>query len=388
MRHDKLPVPLARLVDDAPPARSREMWRVIEQERMQRGVTGQGRRGKRVLQLGLAACLGVLVALGLSHSDLRTERAGMLADRNQRALPSRIEPVVAYQIVDLNDGSRLTVAKHARLDVLETSSRLVSLALRHGRVRFDVRPHGPRAWRVDCGMLTVEVVGTGFTVERTSRTVSVRVMHGAVLVRGATVPDGVQRLNAGQTFEVASAPASAPATTQASQSALQEVPSAQGVAPKPAAPLSPTRPVRTKTATPSLQALPAQDDNALERLWEDADAARARGAPLDAVGPLEQLLAREDDVARRGLAAFTLARLRLGPLNQPQRAVADLELALLHGLREPLAEEARARLVEAHARSGDGAAACAAAHVYRARYPHGLQQARVDRFCSDTPAAP
>jgi hypothetical protein len=113
--------------------------------------------------------------------------------------PAQLEAVAGAPVaVPLSDGSRLTLQPGARLEVLENSGREFTTALRRGRTRFDVRPGGPRRWKVECGPVAVEVVGTQFTVERGTGTVTVEVEHGVVLVRGEGVPDHVRRLTAGE----------------------------------------------------------------------------------------------------------------------------------------------------------------------------------------------
>ncbi len=96
----------------------------------------------------------------------------------------------------------------------------------------------------------------------------------------------------------------------------------------------------------------------------------ADGAPLPArVEPQEPL----------DLAA--LARLRLDVLDEPALAADNLEHAL--ALRPPpaLAEDVRARLVEAYGRANEPHAACDAARIYRAQFPRGRREALVARFC-------
>ena len=382
MVEPKLKPPLVQLVDEKPPLRSREMWQSIADARERLRPTRRGKRETRSLGFALAACVALLLGHALHQTFASPVEA--LTRRDHRALPTRIAPAFAVESLDLSDGSRITVARGARLDVLATSARGVSLALRHGRARFDVRPRGPRAWRIDCGGVAVEVVGTAFTIERSAENVRVHVMRGAVLVRGTGVPDGVQRLNAGRELAISletEPKAGGPAQTSDHSPVAAQTPIESPSPPSPApAPLLARRVARA----PSVKS--PETDGSLELLWNEADAARARGAIHEAVSPLEKLAAREVDPSRAALAAFTLAKLRLDRLDEPQHAVADLLVAIERGLREPLAEEARARLVEAHARAGEPLAACESAAAYRLRYPMGSQAKRVARFCPETQA--
>ena len=68
-----------------------------------------------------------------------------------------------------------------RLD--DNSASAVSFSLDAGRVRFDIRPGGPRRWTVKSGGVTVTVLGTCFTVERTETHTTVSVERGKVRVR-------------------------------------------------------------------------------------------------------------------------------------------------------------------------------------------------------------
>ena len=378
MSEPKLRAPLEPLIDDRAPVRSHEMWRAINDTRAQR------QRGKRPAQrqayaLGAACSLMVLAMLmwGL-HSAPATE--GPLARRDLQSLPARMMPTMRFETLDLSDGSRITVAQHARLDFLASSGRSVSLALREGRARFDVRPHGPRSWRIDCGALEVEVVGTAFTIERNEEEVSVQVNRGAVLVRGKDVPDGVQRLDAGETLKVSSGVSTEYLRPDAGMRPTESPASA----PNETASLA--KPSERQARPPRPKSSAAEDrEQELKRWWREADNARALGRPQQAVEPLEQLADHETDPARAALASFSLAKLYLSALAQPEQAAEHLQRALSQGLREPLTEEARARLVEALATMGSTASACAAAEVYRTRYPSGQRLSTIALSCASEP---
>ena len=71
------------------------------------------------------------------------------------------------------------------------------------------------------------------------------------------------------------------------------------------------------------------------------------------------------------LAAFALGRLELDALDRPRQAAAALSRALALGMPQGLREDVRARLVEAHVRAGNRAAAHAAADAYDREFPEG-----------------
>jgi len=369
MRRHKLPVPLEPLVDDRPPKRSAEMWVAIERKRE------KGFGSLRLWPVLRAAALaGLVLAVALHGLSTTQRRSPALRLASDAALPASMTPSLRHEALDLSDGSRITVARGARIDVLETSARVLSLALRAGRVRFDVRPHGPRAWRIDCGALTVEVVGTAFVVERLAEHVSVRVERGAVLVRGAGVPDGVQRLDAGERFETLSGPIATEPRVAASG------PSVEAAPPPPHATHS--RTVRTRAEPTREDALAAT----LARLWDEADRARMRGAHREASEWLEQLVAREVDEARAAVASFTLGKLALDKLDEPARAARHFERALAGRLPEPLAAEARARLALAHERSGERESACRIVRALPGAEQRDAELRDLVRACDEEPA--
>jgi transmembrane sensor len=388
MSRPRLPLPLAKLIDQRAPQRAPQMWRAIR-------ARARGRRthaGRRLLVAALAASLLAALAWLGSPGQFAVAPAGGLRLADGSVLPARVEPLADYAALDLSDGSRVTVAQHARLDVLETSGRAVLLALRSGRVRFDVRPHGPRSWRIECGALAVEVVGTAFVIERTRGALQVAVLRGAVLVRGESVPDGVQRLNGGQQLRVPSgasaasalAAGSAPPVALAPEGVEDHALTPEVAARERAAALPPTQQPAAGAAAPAESVAPRPGRAArrelagaevidIEALLREADALRLAGRPAAAVAPLTRVIEARPADARTGLAAFALARLHLGALADPSAASRDLERALALGLPLGLQEDAYVKLAEAHERAGDWPGSCAALARYAERFPRGTK---------------
>src|SRR5262249_9513780 len=110
------------------------------------------------------------------------------------------EPVA----VELSDGSKLDLAAESELVTLENRAHDVVLLFERGRASFSVNPQGHRRWSIECGLATVEVVGTRFTIDRSPSRLFVGVAEGVVLVRGEAVPERVRRLTRGETLEVSS----------------------------------------------------------------------------------------------------------------------------------------------------------------------------------------
>jgi transmembrane sensor len=380
----KLPVPLHRLLDDDRAASARElqqMWRTIDDARSAR------RRGRPVRASSsrlAAAALAVVVLVGISLQamlSLREPRPLQLAGGG--ALPATIAPVARFRPAELDDGSRITVARGAKLDVLESSAHKLVLALRRGRARFDVRPNGPRAWQIDCGGVTIQVVGTAFVVERAPAEVRVSVERGAVLVLGERVPDRIQRLGAGAQLAVVVGDASAPAAPTPDTRAPHPQRESRAIS------LAATAwrdAARRKDWNRAWRALRSDGvvqhtrrADGIEDLLLLADVARLSGHPRDAIAPLRRVTEHGSD-PRAALAAFMLGRLQLDELNAPGAAALDLSRALELGLPGSLEHDARARVVEAYGRAGMHPQARAAAADYHRRFPQGQRAQQVDRW--------
>ena len=104
---------------------------------------------------------------------------------------------IASPRVALDDGSSIVLDPHTELEVLENDGARMRLWMRSGAADFDVTPGGPRRWSIEVGVVSVEVIGTSFRVERRESNVHVSVTRGTVVVRGPTTPEGLVRLEAG-----------------------------------------------------------------------------------------------------------------------------------------------------------------------------------------------
>jgi transmembrane sensor len=355
------------LKTEADEARVKRMWDRIEERRGPR-LPVERRLGLTTAAVVLAAAAVALVVVG-PGSIPGADEGGPVALTQADGSP--LTGRLGDGVTSLADRSSVDVATGGHVDVLESSPRAVGFALRSGRADFTVTPGGPRAWRVECGDVTVEVVGTVFSVDREGARVEVAVERGSVLVRGPRVPDRVQRLEAGQGLVVEppepaqepAAPATAAVEVAPPRSAPEPAPApAPGVAPAPRP--APSRPGPLDPVGDLLSA---------------ADRERAAGRPADAVPALEAVIRDHADDPRAALAAYSLARLRLGPLGQPSQAARDYERSLVLGLPGGLAEAARAGRVTALGRAGD-ARVDAAAREYLEAHPDGRYRAEVARW--------
>ena len=328
-------------------------WSPARSARTLPGVTGgfQRRRRRRALlagsALGLLACLGWL---------------GWLGRRQQQ--PAAAEPARHMQF---EDGSQLELlTADSRISVDEVTPERVSVRLLRGSTRVDVVPRKERAFRVQSGEVTVEVLGTAFEVLRAGVRTRVSVLRGRVAVHA---PGGSTQLSAG---EVGWFPRPTPE------------PPAQPTAAEPApAPVS-KKPEHREVGWQAqaergnyrraYELLPGS----LERVSDDvqelllaADAARLSGHPAQALPYLRRVVERHPADPRVSLAAFTLGSVLLNQLDRPREAEVAYGRARRLALSPALAQDALARQVEAAQRAGDMPRVRELAREYLRSYPHG-----------------
>jgi transmembrane sensor len=269
------------------------------------------RQTRRARWIGLAAAAALAAAMvALWYGPPRepaaatTARIGPLARRDGGALGRMTQG----ERVALDDDSRIDVDEVGEIETLANDAERVVLHLVRGGARFRVTPGGPRRWQIEAGGVTVEVVGTELTVVRDADVVRVAVDHGVVLVRGAEVPDGVQRVSAGESITVGPA---------------------QRVDPPP--PSVALRPARTSPAP----------EPVVPRLFEDADRARLEGRDEDALAIFDRIVREHPDAPEAPFAALSRARLLLR-LGRTSEARARLDALLSSPLPASLEQTVRA----------------------------------------------
>ena len=332
-----------------------------------------------------AAAAAVIVFATFGQRD-----RGPLRFADGRPLAAVEAPPVG-EVLSMSDGSRVELAAGAQFAPLESTGTSFVAVLERGTAHFEVRPGGPRRWQIECGLATVEVVGTGFDCARAPGRLRVSVQHGAVLVRGERVPDRTRRLAAGETLEVLDAPA--PAETTRAPIGAVEAPEASTTA---AVATAPRREVIADDAGAwrelargghHREAFAALGPRGLLRetrrlgvadLLVLADVARLSGHATEAIPPLERILREFPRDPQAPLAALALGRLELDTLDRPAKAATALNLALSLGVPHSLREDVRTRLVEAYARAGNRAAARAAGAAYLREYPDGRDRSIVE----------
>ena len=92
--------------------------------------------------------------------------------------------VITKDALRFEDGSRAQLLDDAaRVGVSKVSRTAIEVELLRGRARFDVSKRPERRFRVDCGAVHVEVLGTSFELAREGERTQVRVVEGRVAVR-------------------------------------------------------------------------------------------------------------------------------------------------------------------------------------------------------------
>lgn len=356
--------PLAELVDariDEP--RIQRIWRGVEPR--VRGVRTAGI--DRRLLLGASALVITLVLLA---SALRpaAEPPPFLALADGSAPTARTAHEV--ETIAFADGSTITLDAGAEVVPTRNDGHELALRLTHGVAEVHVTPGGPRRWRFDCGLASVEVIGTVFRLDRSDAGVRVSVERGHVRV---IAHDGrTWDLLAGQDAWIAAptapvariepdAPDAAPATI------------APPALPRPAEAPAPRRAETTRVSRdPRWTELATSHayERAYDALGEGgaadevesasarellllADVARLSGHPAEAVAPLERLVSLHPSAPEAALAAVVLGRVQQDALRSPDAAARAFEQAEALGVPASLAADVRARLALAYLELGD-----------------------------------
>ncbi|HEX3905894.1 MAG TPA: FecR family protein [Polyangia bacterium] len=377
----RLPHPLKDLLTDPTSEEAlARVWRGIDRRDPREHGPGRA-RGWAMASIVAAA------AVAIAFATFERRDRGPLRFADGRPLGAVEAPPVGA-VLPMSDGSRIDLAGGTRFVPLESNGASFVAVLERGRAHFEVRPGGPRRWQIECGLATVEVVGTGFDCALTPGKLDVSVQHGAVLVRGERVPDRARRLAAGETLEVLDAPAlaetgepSVVAPEAPAAATVGAAPRREPVAEKVNAWRELARAGHHREAFAALGAQGVLRETkrlGMADLLVLADVARLSGHAAEAVAPLERILRDFPGDPQSPLAALALGRLELDTLDRPGKAASALNRALSLGVPRSLREDVRARLVEAYARAGNRAAARAAAAAYHHEYPDGRDRSIVE----------
>jgi transmembrane sensor len=417
---------LSRVADRWDPARTERTLESLHVEKQRRTVR------RRAAWSGAAVAVAV-VAVGLWVRPWDGARTW----NGTESRPGAADEFSRH--IQLADGSQVWLRDAAsRVHVAQDAPQRVALELQAGAARFDVTHVEGRVFRVQSGVVAVEVLGTRFDVEQAGDRTRVEVSRGRVAVswpegrvelaageagwfpraepdplaaqqaavpsptgpaRSARAGESARRASAhGSSASRASADRAQPlAASPAAQRAAAAAASASAAAPAPAqgraqaaegaarsAPAKAWReaaePGEFEHAYKLLEgsANPVADD--VEELLLAADSARLSGHPEAALPFLRKVIDRHTRDSRAPLAAFTLGGVLMQQLGQPREAEAAYARARELSLNESLAEDALARQVEAAHRAGDAARARALAREYMDSYPSGRRTHAVQRF--------
>jgi len=344
-------------------------------------------------RLVLAAAL-TLIAVGFvfalySSSDKGSPQVPLFFELSESAPVITVPPkATAERRIPLSDGSTITLAPGASLEVKDNNPSQFLTLLHKGWVRYNIIPGHTRTWEVDAKLCRIVVLGTQFTVNRTPLSVHIAVHRGTVAVYPPRGDLRLVTLTAGKTYtlhaprqdsphrpaprpRIAKAttgnPAAPVATGQERQKHTKAVEQRPNHAPGP------------RPSMPRLAGLGATAD--VNVLLTRADEARMRNKPQRAARLLERILREHPDDPAVSLVAMTLGNIRLDTLHRPRAAaLAFRRAATSTWLPSPLREQAYARCVEAFRRAGDLESAQEIGSLYKRRYPSGKWSSWIDRW--------
>jgi transmembrane sensor len=294
----------------------------------------------------------------------------------------------------LADGSLAKmVGERSELEVTHNTPERVAFKLLSGRAHFDVVPNPSRSFTVEVRPYRIEVIGTVFDVERSEHEVAVHVTHGKVRVYG---PYGARDVSAGdrQRFATEADEGTAAPRDPADADLVEDEEHVLEREEQEARPRARRR-GGAATAVPKWRSLSQSGDyeaafESLRRgaavdddpaaLMDAADAARLSGHPQSAVQYLERVVRGHRKSPVAPLAAFTLGRVYLDKLGQPDRAARAFELARSLAPSGSLAQDALAREVEALSKGGHADKANLRAQEYLKRYPSGRRVRAVQLY--------
>ena len=355
------------------PERSARLYAATMQRKRRRAV-----RKAATASVGALAAV-FLIAVAIQQPPAARPQAG-------RAAAARAGERSGHTLRVADGSFAELVGERSELEITHNTKERVAFNLLSGRAHFEVVPNPLRSFVVEAHPYRVEVIGTVFDVDRSERNVTVMVQRGRVRVYG---PSGAQDVVAGQIQAFARpAQTEAQAREPAFDEPAEEREREEQVRPRP-------RGKRTAGALPRWRSLSqsgeyeaafeslrrgesVEDDPA--ELMDAADAARLSGHPRSAVEYLERVVRDHAGSPVAPLAAFTLGRVYLDKLGQPDRAAQAFERARRLAPEGSLAQDALAREVEALSKGGNAQKAYQRGQEYLERYPNGRRVRAVQLY--------
>jgi transmembrane sensor len=412
---------LRQVADEQDALRAKSNLRERLVVRVQRGSPARRTvRGSWALSLAAAvAALGVVIAIagGRSALGVRIGESGGTPLLGAWLGASDLKPLA----LEFTDGSRFEFAPKSKARLIELWRGGARVELASGTVKVHVVPRKAADFRLDAGPFGVHVTGTRFEMRYSPEGDAFELfleegqveLTGCVFGRGRKLAAGqsVRASCAKQALDVSYGPLRSERGSDSSAPAPPEIPKV---------PLLPetTRAAKTegnepgggsmassaasgKTPGPKWLTLARSGDYdgafaivhtqgfeaECERANADAlallaDVARHAGAPKQAEHALHALRRRFPGTNDGALAAFALGRLEFDEYRAYPTAATWFKTYLNERPTGPMAREALGRLLEAHYRAQDLAAAREAAARYLREYPSGPHAELASRVIS------
>ncbi len=329
--------------------------------RANRSVRWAANPKSRPVAMAMAACLlGLLPLAHLWHGS-RSAVHAVSAQVTQAPNAAR----ASSSELALPDGSHARLATPASRVTLQRHSQTELRLSLTGEARFEVVLNPARRFIVSVGQVSVEVLGTVFTVtERSDGRVRVAVERGRV---GVSWSEHQLFLTAGSDGVFPPLAPAADDSAAAATAALVARESWQNLAR--AGAMTSAWDALSQAGAPAVRDLP-------EELLLAADVARQSGHPGEAVAHLNRVITRHSADPRASVAAFTLGRVE-GSLGHAGRAAAAFERCVRLAPRGALVQEAYARGIEAWRSSGQSEAASRLAREFVSAFPDSAQAKRL-----------
>lgn len=304
-----------------------------------------------------AACVLVLVLLRRDADPTPTTLAS----------PSRVVTPVGGTSQFTVPGALIEARSDTSVEVQHGVDGSTTLVVARGAIECDVehRVHRP-PFRVLAGDITVEVVGTRFTVTRTPAP-RVDVARGTVRV---TAPGGTWLVEAGETW---------PSVTTASVDPPRAIEPEPEPVPEPALPVAPKKKTAVAAPSPSTTPSPTAPTSAAE----DRDLAREtyriankleHSDPQKAAQLYRSIATNGKGMEAVALVSLAEVELRLGKAGDALEALDELERRFPNAANS---EDAAWFRYEAYRTMGKRDEARGAAEEYLRQFPHGAYADRV-----------
>ncbi len=123
------------------------------------GLVKPGRRQRSISRRAVLTGLGVVAVTGAAGGT--AWRAGAFT----RLFADHATPVATTSVIDLTDGSRVTLSARSAIDIL-SGSDLRGVSLLEGQAYFEVNPALPDPFRVEVDHVSLRAHGASFNVTR------------------------------------------------------------------------------------------------------------------------------------------------------------------------------------------------------------------------------